>query len=180
MTPHFKFILAAFAAAFMAIFCMPHAGAAQPMVGFSHGTPSAKDVTLTAVNDAKSSLLIAAYQYTSSDIIKAVVAAKKRGVDVAVILDHTQENGDSQAVMVASEIPCFIDHTYRIMHHKFMVVDGTSVENGSFNYTLSADKSNAENALYSTDVPALAAAYSTEWRRIKGLPKTTPCKGGGQ
>ncbi|WP_019573475.1 phospholipase D-like domain-containing protein [Curvibacter lanceolatus] len=180
MTPHFKFILAAFMAAFMAIFCMPHAGAAQPLVGFSHSTPSAKDIALTAVSDAKSSLLIAAYQYTSPDIIKAVVAAKKRGVDVAVILDHTQENGDSQAVMVAAGIPCFIDHTYRILHHKFMVVDGVSVENGSFNFTVSADKANAENALYTTDSPALAVAYATEWQRIRALPKTVTCKGGGQ
>jgi phosphatidylserine/phosphatidylglycerophosphate/cardiolipin synthase-like enzyme len=150
------------------------------IAGFSHTSPSAKDVALTAVNEAKKSLRIAAYQYTSADIIRAVIAAKQRGVDVAVILDHTQENGDSQATMVASHIPCFIDHTYKIMHHKFIVVDGINVEAGSFNYTLSADKSNAENALYVRGVQPLADAYTGEWNRVRGLPKTVACKGGGQ
>jgi len=172
------FIGAALAACALLIVGAP--AHAATFVGFSHTQPSAKSVAIQAVNDAKSTLLIAAYQYTSTDVIQAVLAAKKRGVDVRVILDHTQENGDSQATMVAAGIPCFIDHTYKIMHHKFLVIDGTSVENGSFNYTLSADKSNAENALYTTDAPALAAAYTTEWQRIQALPKTVACKGGGQ
>lgn len=156
------------------------APAASVIAGFSHVSPSAKDIAITAVTEAKTSIRLAAYQYTSPDIISAVLAAKKRGVDVAVILDHTQENGDSQATMVASHIPCYIDHTYKIMHHKFIVVDGINVENGSFNYTLSADKSNAENALYTRGVKQLADAYTTEWNRLQALPKTVPCKGGGQ
>jgi len=148
--------------------------------GFSRGEPSAKAVVLRAIADAKTTLHIAAYQLTSPDIIRAIIAAHKRGVTVAVMLDRTQASGDSQAAMVASGIACRIDGTYRIFHHKFMVVDGVSVEVGSFNYTLSADRSNAENALYIRNAPGLAKRYTAEFDRSWALPKTTPCPGGGQ
>jgi len=164
------------------LLALPSVAQAQPapLVGFSHSQPSAKAVTLTAIGEAKHSIRLAAYQYTNPDIIRAVIAAKQRGVDVAVILDRTQRDGDSQATMVASSVPCFIDGTYRIMHHKFMVIDGVSVETGSFNYTRSADTANAENALYLRAVPQLAATYTTEWQRLRALPRTTACPGGGQ
>lgn len=147
-------------------------------VGFSRGKPSAKDVVLQAINDARSSLYIAAYQYTDKDIIQAVVAAKNRGVKVAVVLDRTQANGDSQAVMVASGIDCRIDHKFRIMHHKFVIVDGKHVETGSFNFSRSADKMNAENAQYLKDVPDTVIKYKAQWDSVS-VP-ATPCKGGGE
>jgi phosphatidylserine/phosphatidylglycerophosphate/cardiolipin synthase-like enzyme len=47
-----------------------------------------------------------------------------------------------------------------------MVIDRTTVETGSFNYTGSANKRNAENALVLRGVPDLAEAYLKEWRRL--------------
>ena len=150
---------------------------AEQFVGFSHSSPSAKDVVLKAVNDSKKSLRVAAYQYTNPDILQAIIAAKNRGVDVQIILDQSQSNGKNQANVVKAGIPCYIDHTYKIMHHKFTVVDDMSIENGSFNYSVSADKANAENALYTTDAPKLADAYTKEFNRLVALPRTTKCSG---
>lgn len=153
---------------------------AQPSVtvGFSRGAPSAKDVALQAIGDAQESLYLAAYQFTSPDIIRAVIAAKQRGVKVAVVLDKTQAAGDSQAALVAAGVDCRIDSRFKIMHHKFIVVDGKHVESGSFNFTLSADKANAENALYLKDVPDIAAKYKAQWDWVN--TPATACKGGGQ
>jgi len=147
-------------------------------VGFSRGHPSAKEVALQAISEAKESLFIAAYQFTSPDIVRAVVAAAKRGVRVHAVLDRTQAKGDSQAALVAAGIECRIDERFRIMHHKVLVVDGRHVETGSFNYTLSADKANAENALYLRDVPDLANAYLAQWHMV--ADPAVPCPGGGQ
>lgn len=47
-----------------------------------------------------------------------------------------------------------------------MVIDGKTVETGSFNYTSSADQKNAENVLVLHDVPDLAEAYHQEWMRL--------------
>ena len=170
--------------AFAAFFCSVAHAAAQPqtiaMVGFSHSTPSALNVALTAINDSQKTLYLFAYNFTHPDVVKALIAAKKRGVDVKVMLDRTNQHGDSQAALVAAGIPCYVDQTYRIFHHKTMVIDGSSIENGSFNYTVSADKSNAENALYLKNVPALATAYKIEFDKNVGLPKTIRCAGGAQ
>lgn len=130
---------------------------------------------LKAIGEAQVSLLVAAYQYTEPDITAAVLSAAKRGVKVAVILDRTQKNKQPQADLVAAGVECRIAQNYKIMHHKFLVIDGRSVENGSFNYTTNADKANAENALYISDNPGLASKYADEWEKVKST--SLPCSG---
>lgn len=154
--------------------------AAQPVItaGFSRGVPSAMDVTLQGIVSADKSLYIAAYQFTNPGILRAVIAAKARGVDVEVVLDRSQAAGDSQAVLVSAGIPCRISTVYKIMHHKFMVIDGSAVETGSFNYSLNAVKGNAENALLIQNAPGLAIQYKAQWDTVNTPAK--PCKGGGQ
>ena len=146
-------------------------------VGFSRGNPSAKSIVLKAIHSAQKTLYLAAYQLTSADILKALVEAHNRGVIVAVVLDRTQAAGDSQAVLVASNIECNIDTKFRIMHHKFIVVDGTKVQTGSFNYSQNADKVNAENAIL-FDNQTMARTYKAQWDWLK--VNTKPCIGGGQ
>lgn len=146
-------------------------------VGFSRGAPSAKDVVLQAIVEARESLYVAAYQLTSADVVKALIAAKQRGVKVSVVLDRTQASGDSQAALVAAGVGCRIDKKFRIMHHKFVVVDGKHVETGSFNFSASADKVNAENALYLRGVPDIAAKYKAQWGFVNAA--AVACAGGG-
>ena len=161
---------------FLSLFFTTHAFSQTSMVvGFSRGQPSAKEVVLEAIDDANELLYLAAYQYTSKDIIQRVIAAKKRGVRVFVLLDRTQKNGDAQASMVASNIDCRIDQRYRIMHHKFIIIDGKHIETGSFNYSANADRVNAENAIYLKDVPDIAAQYQQQWDGI--YKDAIPCPG---
>ena len=40
-----------------------------------------------------------------------------------------------------------VDYRYAIMHDKFILVDGETVEEGSFNYTAAAVAKNAENLI---------------------------------
>jgi phosphatidylserine/phosphatidylglycerophosphate/cardiolipin synthase-like enzyme len=47
-----------------------------------------------------------------------------------------------------------------------MVIDGATVETGSFNYTTAATKSNAENALVLRNAAELAKVYAAEWARL--------------
>jgi phosphatidylserine/phosphatidylglycerophosphate/cardiolipin synthase-like enzyme len=56
-----------------------------------------------------------------------------------------------------------IDSRHAIQHNKYIVIDGTSVETGSFNYSAAAAHSNAENALVIWNNPALAAQYTQNW-----------------
>jgi len=46
------------------------------------------------------------------------------------------------------------------------LVDGVTLETGSFNYTAAAVNHNAENALVLWNVPQIAQAYAREWERL--------------
>jgi phosphatidylserine/phosphatidylglycerophosphate/cardiolipin synthase-like enzyme len=51
------------------------------------------------------------------------------------------------------------------MHDKFMVVDGETLETGSFNHTAAAESRNAENVLVLHD-PPVAERYAAKWERL--------------
>lgn len=52
------------------------------------------------------------------------------------------------------------------MHNKFMIIDGHSIETGSFNYTQSATYRNAENVIYLRNRPDIAERYTQEFNRL--------------
>lgn len=147
--------------------------ASTTTVGFSRGTPSAKDVSLMAINKAVVSIDVAAYQLTSSDIIVALLKAKSKGVVVRVLVDRSVQNLPGNAIFVSADIECLVDIKFRIMHHKFILVDDKHIQLGSFNYSVSGDKNNAENALFITNTPRLVAKYKAQWETLKLTTK--PC-----
>lgn len=51
------------------------------------------------------------------------------------------------------------------MHDKFAVVDGATVETGSFNFTASAENHNGENVPVLHDA-GVAQRYGQEWERL--------------
>lgn len=114
---------------------------------------------------AKKSIYVQAYSFTSRNIAKALVRAAKRGVKVYVILDKSnfQKGRFSFAGYLAkNHIPIWNDNQLRIAHNKVMIFDGTTVETGSFNFTYSAQKHNAENVLIIQSKP-LAQQYLQNW-----------------
>lgn len=126
----------------------------------------ATELVVKAISSAKISILVAAYSFTSKPIAQALVAAHRRGVDVQVIVDKSQktERYTSATFLANMGVPTRVDSQHKIMHNKFIVLDGQSVETGSFNFTASAEKSNAENALVIWNNPKLAAIYAANWQ----------------
>jgi phospholipase D-like protein len=114
------------------------------------------------VGKAKRTVLVQAYSFTSDPIAKALVAAKKRGVDVEAILDKT-DYGPAVNVIVDAGIPTYMDPAHAIAHNKVIVIDGQTVLTGSFNFTSSAENRNAENLLVVRDQP-IAAKYAANWQ----------------
>ena len=105
-----------------------------------------------------------AYSFTSAPIVKALLDAHKRGVQVQVILNKSQRTEKyASADFVANEgMPTLIDATHAISHHKVIVIKGETVLTGSFNFTKAAQEKHAENLLIIRD-PALAAQYTQNW-----------------
>ena len=108
----------------------------------------ATDLVVKVISSARKSIRLAAYSFTSNPIAAALIAAKKRGVDVAVVVDKSQKSDryTSAAFLADMGIPVRIDSMHAIQHNKFIVVDGRHVETGSFNFTMAADKKTARTS----------------------------------
>ncbi|MEO6568186.1 MAG: phospholipase D family protein [Opitutaceae bacterium] len=114
------------------------------------------------MESAKQTIHVQAYSFTSLPIVRALVAAKKRGVDVEIVLDKSQQSLPSDLVAEVG-IPTFIDASHGIAHNKIVIVDAAVVLTGSFNFSKAAEDSNAENLLVIRDA-LLAGRYLENWR----------------
>jgi phosphatidylserine/phosphatidylglycerophosphate/cardiolipin synthase-like enzyme len=65
-------------------------------------------------------------------------------------------------------IPTFIDTAHTIAHNKIVIIDGTRVITGSFNFTRSAEEKNAENLLIIRSED-LAVLYKDNGRNTSGM-----------
>jgi phosphatidylserine/phosphatidylglycerophosphate/cardiolipin synthase-like enzyme len=119
---------------------------------------------VNALGEAKSSILVQAYSFTSAPIAKALLVAHKRGIQVQVILDKSQrtEKYSSADFLANQGVPTTIDAEHAIAHNKIIIIDIDGEIVGSFNFTKAAQEKNAENVLIVRD-KALAAQYTQNW-----------------
>ena len=90
------------------------------------------EAVLRDIDEARRSIHVAAYVFTSKPIVQALVAAHQRGVDVETVLDKSNATVcyTQVAELVAAGVPMRINSQYAIMHDKFIVVDDTTMETG--------------------------------------------------
>jgi phosphatidylserine/phosphatidylglycerophosphate/cardiolipin synthase-like enzyme len=143
------------------------ARANETQVCFSPPLPQGCDPTRTviqALNSAQHQILVQAFSFTSAPIATAIVNARKRGVEVRVILDKSNaRRGYSGATFLEhAGVPVLIDAQHAIAHNKVMIIDGQTVITGSFNFTRAAEQNNAENLVLIHN-PAIAEQYIQNW-----------------
>lgn len=153
-------------------------GVAEPGMtwtcGFSPGGTSLR-VVLTAIDAVsprpgrQATILVATYAFTSLDVARALVRAKDRGVRVAVVADPRENQSRYSKVRYLANhgIEVRFDHRLAMVHDKFMVLDGTAVETGSFNYSrAAASNEHAENACVFQRAPKMAQRFTQHWKRL--------------
>jgi phosphatidylserine/phosphatidylglycerophosphate/cardiolipin synthase-like enzyme len=146
-------------------------------VGLSAGIPAtvevyfsptggAADALIHEIENAKSEIRVQAYSFTHAGIVGALTKAKRRGVDVEIILDKSNRTSHYSAADFVSRagIPTYIDAQHAIAHNKIMIIDRKIVVTGSFNFTKAADQENAENLLI-LHSQGLARIYLNNWRQ---------------
>lgn len=138
-------------------------------VCFTPGQDCTTQIT-QALDSAKRSILVQAYSFTSEPIAKHLIAAKKRGVDIKVLLDKSQKSEKYSAArfLLNQKIPVWIDYKPAIAHNKVMIIDGEKIITGSFNFTKAAQYRNAENLLVINDA-GLAQRYIQNWQRRRAV-----------
>lgn len=144
----------------------PLPAGARVQVGFSPGN-TAQQTVISAIRSARSEILVAAFNFTSKPVAGALAAAAQRGVTVKIVADAKANDRYTAITFLANKgIPVAVNSRYSYMHNKFMVIDGDAVETGSFNYSAGAADRNAENVIWLSGVPDVAAQYRQEFSRL--------------
>jgi PLD-like domain len=119
------------------------------------------------IGDAQKSIRVAAYSFTSKPLTEALIDACNQGVDVRIVFDKSQRtNRLLTDFFGASCVQTRIDDRYAIMHDKFIIIDGITLETGSFNFTQAAENKNAENVLVIHGAPQTVASYVQQWKEL--------------
>lgn len=117
---------------------------------------------------AQKSIHVQAYGLTSQSILHQLYEAKKRGVEVHVLLDggNLSDNKSVYETLKNNGIEVTIDKMSGIAHNKVIIIDKEKVITGSFNFTIAADYRNAENVLLIED-KWVAQKYLDNWENRK-------------
>jgi hypothetical protein len=126
---------------------------------------------ITEIEKAQSTLDIAIYSFTADEIRDALIRARNRGVQVRILADTGQADNQGQG----GEIPTLQSLGFNvkllaglqngIMHDKYMIIDGRLLVTGSYNWSVSAESYNFENAVF-IQGSALVQAYIEEFNRM--------------
>lgn len=113
------------------------------------------DRLATLYGHAKRYLYVSVYGLTSPRAVEAMVAAKKRGVDVRLITDRQRADDDKQRTALhtlhLAGIPILINEHDGLMHLKQVVIDDEVNTSGSMNHTTSGNHYNDERLDVMTD-----------------------------
>jgi len=137
------------------------------------------EAVVAELQRAHKEILVQAYSFTADPITQALVEAKKRGVEVLVILDRSNE-GESYSelkVLLDHGLAPLIDSHHAIAHNKVMIIDKKTVITGSFNFTNQAEHENAENLVIIKGHPELVQSYRQNFEVHKGHSQQPVVKG---
>ncbi len=147
-----------------------------------YSSPGAIETYLTPYDNAEARLIafldqaqrycyIASYSITNPNIVNKLIQLHSRGVDVEVLTDKTQAAGHSEQaalqLLQENHIPVFIGKSIAnaLMHCKFCLIDDHLVEDGSWNFTASANRE--DNILNFVDSKQRAMQFLNYWQKIR-------------
>ena len=125
------------------------------------------------VKNAKKYIYVPVFVITHKNLINELIQAKKRGVDVKIILDATgAANKYSPINMIRSSgIPLKVENRAGKMHMKTMIVDDRLTIIGSMNFSKSGERYNDENLII-IENPTLAVKFKNHFLYLwKSIPQ---------
>lgn len=108
-----------------------------------------RTAVIPLISQARTSIDIAVFFLTHKGITEALLAAKRRGVNIRILLDATGASNEysKHEVLRLAGIPLKIEDYGGKMHAKSAVIDSEIVIGGSMNWTNAGDDSNDENTI---------------------------------
>jgi phosphatidylserine/phosphatidylglycerophosphate/cardiolipin synthase-like enzyme len=116
------------------------------------------------IDASNKTIKVMAYGFTAFPLSDALIRAHRRGVKVELIQDEksSQNNRDVVNQLISAGIDVRSDGKHAIQHNKVMIIDDDIVITGSYNFTNSAEKRNAENIMIIKSDYA-AKRYADNW-----------------
>ncbi len=114
------------------------------------------------IGAAKKRIRVQMYIFNSKRIGEALSQTARRGVNVEVILDKSQEKATygPWRVMRRDGVKIYFDSEHETANNKVILIDDRTVITGSYNFTKAAEEKNAENILIVKDDRSLFDAYN--------------------
>jgi phosphatidylserine/phosphatidylglycerophosphate/cardiolipin synthase-like enzyme len=134
-------------------------------------SPFAQDKVLELIREAKETIDIEVYSFTSEEIAKELIEAKKRGVKIRVILEPRLEDNRKfkiKQILEDSGIEVrWASLEYKLTHSKFIIIDRKKILIGSINLSSSALEKNREAAVVveSEKVKEVLEIFEEDWQK---------------
>lgn len=93
------------------------------------------------IRSSRKSIRIAMFTFTHMGLVEEIIKAKKRGVNVSVVVDMNSGIGVSAKcieVLKASRVDIQLSQGSQLLHHKFIYIDENILVTGSSNWTKAA------------------------------------------
>ena len=130
-----------------------HADSTAIEVAFTPGDDISA-LIVKRIGEATASVKMQAFLFTDRRVANALLAARKRGVEVEIVADAAQEAAGGLphlAALARAGARIWVDARHAAAHDKVIIVDGggarAAVITGSYNFTNAAQSRNAENVV---------------------------------
>jgi cardiolipin synthase A/B len=153
---------------------------------------SAKPI-IKAIDGAKKSLRVKMFLFSDPALLKSVIAAKKRGVDVRIMLnparrDGESENEESRKILRKNGVDVIdTNPAFSLTHEKSMVVDDKTAFVKSLNWKTKNLTVTRDYAVVTTrpdEVKEITDCFEADWNRKKFKPGNASsliwCTGNGR
>lgn len=117
------------------------------------------------VNNAKNTVDISIYELSEPVIYNSVLDAYHRGVTVRFAGDIDNINYEGYQAFIRAGVPMTLGNPDKIMHNKYILVDGKYVVTGSMNFTHTGVYNNNENVLF-IESEAVADYYKRDFETM--------------
>jgi hypothetical protein len=124
---------------------------------------------IAEIQKASKNIFLAMAWFTDRDIANAIINAKRRNINVDIILSSNAQNETVKQMFHNANVSIHAFETgdeRGMMHHKFCLLDNKISINGSYNYSYNASNNNVENIQVSDD-PDIYRQLFSEFERLK-------------
>jgi phosphatidylserine/phosphatidylglycerophosphate/cardiolipin synthase-like enzyme len=118
-----------------------------------------------AINSARQSVDVAAYNLSLDSVRNALINAHQRGVAVRVVMESENMDRSDPQKLIEAGVPVVGDRREGLMHNKFIVIDRSEIWTGSMNFTDSGAYTDNNNLVLIRSTP-LAENYTTEFEEM--------------